>query len=116
MATGKKKEVGAIPAGLKVKVTAELPAKWEPKEGDVLSGVITTIQTVEAQGKEGVREAQVMHVKTERGSVGLWESATLRPLFKDAAEGRTVWVRYEGLGEKKPGRDAPKLYTAGFIE
>lgn len=111
-----KKEDGALPARLKVKVTKELPKKWEPKEGDVLSGVITTIQTVESTGKDGVRESQVMHVKTEKGDVGLWESATLKPLFKDAAEGRTVWVRYEGLGDKKPGRDAPKLYTAGFIE
>jgi hypothetical protein len=47
--------------------------------------------------------------------MGLWESATLKPLFKSIAEGERVWVRYEGLGEKKAGHSAPKLYTAGTI-
>jgi hypothetical protein len=113
---GSKKESNTpLPAGLKVKVTAELPEAWAPKEGEVLTGTVTTIQEVEQQGKEGMRTTHVMHVKTEKGLVGLWESATLKPLFKSIAEGERVWVRYEGLGDKKPGRDAPKLFTAGTI-
>lgn len=115
MAT-KKGEVSAVPAGLKVKVTAQLPESWEPKEGDVLTGIVTSVQEVEQQGKEGLRLTHVMHVKTEKALIGLWESATLKPLFKAIGEGQRVWVRYEGLGEKKAGRDAPKLYTAGVLE
>jgi hypothetical protein len=109
------KNEAPLPAGLKVKVTAELPDSWDPKEGDVLTGTVTSIQEVEQMGKEGLRTTHVMHVKTDKGLMGLWESATLKPLFKSIAEGERVWVRYEGLGEKKAGHSAPKLYTAGTI-
>lgn len=111
-----KHHVAPIPQGLKVKVTADLPVAWDFEKRQVLDGTVQAIQIVELAGKEGVRVAKVAHVANKDGTFGLWESATLKPLFRELKEGDHVWVRYEGRGEKKPGQDAPKLFTAGVVE
>lgn len=101
-----------IPAGYRVKVTAELPPAFDFGKNDTLRGTVQAIQRVTIATKEGPRDTRVAHVTNKDGTFGLWESATLIPFFADLKEGQDVIVTYEGEGEAKPGRSAPKLFTA----
>ena len=104
------------PKGFRTIVTAELPQAWDYVKLPKLSGMVVLLQEVEITDKKGTRTAQVAHVDTGKEVLGLWESATLRPLFKRIAEGSTIEVEYVGLGVKKPGQDAPKLFNAAIME
>jgi hypothetical protein len=47
----------------------------------------------------------------------VWESAALVELFdqiKETGEGPEVYLRFEGLGKKKPGQNPPKLFTVAI--
>jgi hypothetical protein len=101
-----------VPEGYRVKVTAELPEAWDFKKVPTLRGTVQAIQRVTINSKEGPRDTRVAHVTNKDGTFGLWESATLIPFFNDLKEGQDVIVEYEGEGEAKPGRSAPKLFTA----
>lgn len=115
MATSKQPKYQA-PKGYKTIVTAELPAPWDFVKEPHLEGRVTLMQEVEITDKKGTRTAQVAHIDTGEVTVGLWESATLKPLFKRMAEGMDIVVEFTGLGVKKPGQDAPKLFNAAIKE
>jgi hypothetical protein len=106
----------AAPKGFRTVVTIDLPEAWDYVKVPELVGKVTLLQEIPITDDRGERIAKVAHVDTGKEVVGLWESATLRPLFRNLQEGDTVWVKFEGLGEKKPGRDAPKLFTAAIQE
>ncbi len=106
--------LGSEFAGYGIKVTAELPDPWDFSKKPVLEGTVQTIQTVTLEDLRGVRKARVAHVTNKDGTFGLWESATLVPLFNDLKQGDDVKVRFIGLGEAKPGRSAPKLFMGGI--
>ncbi len=103
-----------VPQGYSVKVTAELPDPWDYTKQTELSGTVQAIQTVKITSKDGTRTTRVAHIANKDGVIGLWESATLTPLFDALKDGDDVFVRYEGLGEAKSGRSAPKLFTAAI--
>jgi len=103
-----------VPQGYAVKVTAELPESWDFVKFPVLEGTVQAVQSVKITDKDGVRHTRVAHVANARGIFGLWESATLLPLFDALKDGMDIFVRFEGLGEAKPGRSAAKLFTAAI--
>ena len=106
----------AAPKGFRTVVTIDLPEAWDYVKVPTLLGIVTLLQEIPITDDRGERIAKVAHVDAGGTTVGLWESATLRPLFRHLKEGQTVWVKFEGLGDKKPGRDAPKLFTAAIKE
>jgi hypothetical protein len=114
--TDAKKPKYEAPKGFRTVVTAELPAAWDFVKMPNLSGVVVLMQEVEITDKKGTRLAKVAHVDTGKEILGLWESATLKPLFHRMAEGSTITVDFVGLGIKKPGQDAPKLFNAAIQE
>ena len=104
-----------IPEGYRMIVSAELPDAWDFKKSPALQGTVQTIQHVKVTDKDGTRETRVAHVTNKDGTFGVWECATLVPFFDALKDGDDVLVTYEGTGEAKPGRSAPKLYNA-FIK
>lgn len=114
MAAAKKGSKVEVPAGYKVRVMAELPPAWDYQKSPVLEGTVQCVQRVTLTDDRGKRVTRVAHVANKEGVFGLWESATLAPLFDSLEEGNDVFVRFEGLGEAKPGRNAPKLFTGAI--
>lgn len=112
---GKKMKHVQVPEGYRMVVSAELPDPWDFGKRPTLEGTVQSIQHVKATGKEGTRQTRVAHITNKDGTFGLWECATLTPFFDELKDGDSVLVQFEGLGEAKPGRSAPKLYNA-FIK
>lgn len=119
-----------IPQGMKQMGGGYAPT-WKPEnEGDTIHGVVTEgIKVVEFTNKRKVKGKLVEEV-TERRVIevtqndsgerfAVWESAALVSLFDEIEEkgaGHEVYIRYDGLGKKKPGQNAPKLFTVAMAE
>lgn len=91
---------------------------WSPsKVGDVLEGTFGDRREIKKKNpKKGEKKTQTVATITredgEAFSIG--ESAMLRPLFEKAEDGDTVYIEYRGLGKKKPGMNAPRMYKLGI--
>lgn len=105
-----------IPEGFE-QIGASYAPSWKPEELKVLHGPVTggvrQVELTIRKEKKTVRCMEITRKKSgERFTV--WESASLRDLFDQIAEtgeGPEVYLRYDGLGKKKPGQNAPKLFT-----
>ena len=93
---------------------------WRPEEKRVLHGPVTggvrEVEMTIGRKKQTRRCMEVTAQKTgERFTV--WESAALGELFdqiSETGEGPKVFLRFEGLGKKKPGQNPPKLFTVAI--
>ena len=79
------------------------------KPGEAIQGVVTEyhekIKTV-----HGLTDN--LKLETEDGEVfTVWNSAGLRSLFEDDYVDVAVFIRYDGMGKKQKGKNAPRLYT-----
>lgn len=112
-----------IPAGMQRIGSGNAPT-WKPEVGDSLHGTVTdAVKVVEFEQRRKVGgkmttekvERRVFEVTDEAGDRhAVWESAALAELFDQVVEhgvGLTVYLRFDGLGKKKPGQNAPKLFT-----
>jgi hypothetical protein len=45
------------------------------------------------------------------GPVNVWESGGLRDLFEQTEDGDHVRIEFLGMGVKKPGQNAPRLFS-----
>ncbi len=112
-----------IPAGMKQIGSGNAPT-WKPEEGEALNGTVTQdVKIVEFTNKRKVKgkmveettERRVFELTDEEGQRhAIWESAALVELFDIVAEngvGTGVFIRFDGYGKKKPGQNAPKLFT-----
>jgi hypothetical protein len=107
------------------KVETHLAGFWKPTaDGQHLRGIVT--QAIEVKGKdeklntfytllltseEGgpIKDGEDKTIKTEAGMiVGVGGKMLLS--FLHGREGKEVMLIYRGLGAKKPGQNAPKLY------
>lgn len=110
-----------IPEGMEQIGAGYAPA-WKPEEQKVIHGKVTgAVREVELtirKKKQITRCFEVTQKKTgERLTV--WESAALKELFEHVVgtgEGPEVWIRYDGVGKKKSGQNAPKLFTVAIKE
>ena len=108
-----------VPEGFET-IGASYAATWKPEELKVLHGPVTggvrEVELTIRKEKKTVRCMEVTRKKSgERYTV--WESASLRDLFDQIAEtgeGPEVYIRYDGLGKKKPGQNPPKLFTVAI--
>lgn len=89
----------------------------DAEAGASITGILTAVKSVhfdeEKKGKRVVREARDVHVytiRTKDGDVSVWESAGLKALA-EVKKGNAVFIRYDGMGTAKPGKNPPRLYT-----
>jgi hypothetical protein len=86
------------------KVEAEY---WKPtSEGDELVGVLVDVQT--NVGQNGSMLYTIEQMNGER--IQVWGSTVLDTRLKNTTKGDEVKIVYLGLGEKKGGKQAPKLF------
>lgn len=120
-----------IPKGMKQMGGGYAPT-WKPeKEGESLHGLVSApVKTVEFQQRRKVKgkfveetvERRVCEVtnKADSKRYAVWESAALVELFdslallEDKAVGTEIFVQFDGLGKKKAGQNAPKLFTVAM--
>lgn len=135
--TGKKVTGKAAPAtnGVNLPQSANIPAgmrqmgggyatTWSPVEpGDSLHGFVSAMPKELTLNKGTKKEnvTRVMEVTDKEGiRHGVWDSAVLSSLFNEVEEhgepGQEVFIQYDGLGKKKPGQNAPKLFTVAIAE
>ena len=112
-----------IPEGMTRIGSGNAPT-WKPEVGDSLHGKVTDgVKVVEFTNKRKVKgkmveetvERRVFEVTDEDGNRhAVWESAALVELFDQVAKhgpDLVVYLRFDGYGKKKPGQNAPKLFT-----
>lgn len=107
----------AIPEGM-TRIGKSYAPSWDVEAMGILAGKVTDIVrevTIPAKGKRPEATRRVFEVTTVEGErFTVWESASLSEFFDavaDKGEGAEVWIRYDGLGKKKPGQNPPKLFT-----
>lgn len=109
----------AIPEGFE-EIGGGYAPTWKPEELRVLHGPVTggvrEVEMTIGRKKQTRRCMEVTRKKNgERYTV--WESAALGELFDQIAEtgeGPEVYIRFDGLGKKKPGQNPPKLFTVAI--
>ena len=109
----------AIPEGFETIGASYAPA-WKPEELKVLHGPVTgAVRSVELTIRKEKKTVRCMEVTRKKSGerFTVWESASLRDLFDqivELGEGPEVYIRYDGLGKKKPGQNPPKLFTVAI--
>lgn len=117
-------QAAGIPEGMKQMGGGYAPT-WKPEEiGDSLHGVVSALPK-ELSLKQGrktnvTRVMEITDMEDKRHA--LWESAVLASLFDEIAAagedgmGVEVYIQYDGLGKKKAGQNATKLFTVAMAE
>ena len=111
----------SVPEGFK-KLGGGYAETWQPEIGDSLTGIVTSpIKIVPLKQGRKTTDRRCMEVTVDGTETRytIWESATLVNLFDDLgdnAEGSRVYLRFDGLGKKKAGQNAPKLFTVAIGE
>lgn len=114
---GRKAAVASLPKGFTS--IGGFGKSWpddSTKPGAAIQGVVIEYDkvTVTREGKK--EKVQNLKLETKDGIMfTVWESAGLKVLFED--EDYTdceIWLRFDGLGPKKRGRNQARLYTLAF--
>jgi len=95
---------------------------WNPEPGDVLTGIVTAqVREVEVKRGRKIVNTRAMEVTDADGKRHtVWDCATLTPLMDEVqgmgadAVGVAVWMKFDGLGAKKPGQNPPKLFQSAI--
>lgn len=93
---------------------------WRPEEKKTLHGPVTGgVREVEMTigRKKQTRRCMEVTAKKSGERYTVWESASLGALFDqivETGEGPEVYIRFDGLGKKKPGQNPPKLFTVAI--
>lgn len=114
-----------IPAGMK-QMGGGYAATWTPVEvGDAIHGVVSDVvkELVLNKGTKKENKTRTMEVTDMEGErFSVWESAVLISLFDAVVElgedgiGTEIYIRFDGLGKKKPGQSPPKLFTCAMSD
>ena len=76
------------------------------KKGDSIEGVLISIQE-----NVGTNASKVYNIKKSSGDVmSVWGSAVLDGLMALIEVGSQIRITYQGLGDAKSGKNAPKLF------
>ncbi len=83
------------------------PDTWKPeKEDDSIEGVL-----VKVQSDVGENESMLYSIEVEKGKfISVWGSTVLDQRMSLVQVGDKVRITYKGLGEKKGGKNAPKIF------
>jgi len=87
---------------------------WKPEnKGDQIIGLLVDIQTGVGENNSTLYTVQT---KDTGENLGVWGSAVLDSRMKGIGVGQEVKITYQGLGDKKPGKNPPKLWTVHHRE
>lgn len=79
---------------------------WKPTdEGDEIEGTLIKVDT-----NIGKNNSNIYHLDTNDGVIGMWGSVVLDSRLSQVPLGARVKIVFQGLGEKKGGHNAPKLF------
>lgn len=83
------------------------PSTWQyENEGDFIEGHFMSVQE-----DVGPNKSKLYTIRKEDGSmVGVWGSTILDSRMAVLQHGDMVKITYKGLGEKKGGKNAPKIF------
>ncbi len=81
---------------------------WKPeKKDDEMVGILADIQN--DVGRNASMLYTIQDAKTKE-NIGVWGSTILDARMKGISIGMEVRIVYKGLGDAKPGQNAPKLW------
>ncbi len=82
------------------------PLEWVHKnDGDFIEGIL-----VQAQGNIGPNNSMLYNIETSKEIVNVWGATILDQKMKLVKLGNQIKITYEGLGQAKSGKKAPKMY------
>jgi hypothetical protein len=83
------------------------PNVWTyEKDGDAIEGIL-----VKKEDKVGTNESTIYSLETSPGIfMSVWGSVILDQKMSLVKEGQKIRITYKGLSEKKPGKNAAKLF------
>lgn len=112
--TKKKGKVTQLPKGFEpISGFGQAWPNDDTEIGDMLRGTLSDFDEFTTGKGKNKRDVQTVKVEDADGRVHtLYESAGLRPLF-EFEEGTEVAVIFDGMGRKKKGQNAPRLYRLG---
>lgn len=85
---------------------AEMAPSWKPeKAGDEIVGLL-----IEIQDSVGPNNSKLYTVDNREEEMAVWGSTVLDGRMSRVKIGEEVKIVYKGLGKKKPGQNAPKLF------
>lgn len=116
-----KQQKVTVPAGFRP-VSGQFTDTWKPAENKEhpreLIGIWGKVRIINIRRGRGTQEQKVCTVECQDGTVWtIWQSTYLQPLFEEAEQGDTVYIRYDGLGEqKRPDENPPMLFTTAISD
>ena len=87
---------------------------WKAEnEDDEITGLL-----VDIQNEVGVNKSTIYTIQEKESGehVGVWGSTILDSRMKGISMGMEVRIVYKGLGDAKPGQNAPKLWQVFYKE
>lgn len=82
------------------------PNIWTPTENEFLEGVLINVQE-----DVGENKSKLYTIENQiNGMINVWGSTVLDSRMSLVKVGDKVRLTYKGLGEKKGGKNPPKLY------
>lgn len=79
---------------------------WKPEEqGDSIEGVL-----LNKEEGVGSNDSMLYTLEVENKPIGVWGSTVLDPKMVATKIGDKVKIVYDGRGEAKSGKNAPKLF------
>ena len=110
-----KKTGNAIPKGYTA--ISSQSRSWPNEEtsiGDAIEGTVIDYQ-YEVKTSNGTTD--LLRVETKDGAVyTVWKSAVLSPLFDEDYTDYELYIRFDGHGPKKRGKNPVKLFTIAYKE
>ena len=82
------------------------PTDWTyQNDGDFIEGVL-----VQKQKDIGVNDSMLYSIETSEDVKNVWGAAILDSRMAFVNVGEKVKITFKGLGEAKPGKNAPKIF------
>jgi hypothetical protein len=82
------------------------PTTWTyTKDGDFIEGILVRIQS-----GIGANESMLYGIDTANGIKSVWGATILDERMAFVKLGDKVKITFKGLGEKKQGKNAPKIF------
>ena len=82
------------------------PGMWIPEEAeDAIEGIF-----INAEHDVGANKSMLYTIDVNKVPTGVWGSAILDQRMAAIQPGEKVKITFKGLGEKKSGHNAPKIF------
>ena len=83
------------------------PDVWKPeKDGDFVEGVLIAVEKDVGENKSFLYTIE----QSPSNYINIWGSTILDPRMRLALIGDKIRITFKGLGEKKGGKQAPKIF------